>query len=97
MSSFPSQKIAALVKDEKWDEFREEVKKWILENPTEGTGKPSLLEALHAYVKISNQVDEKYLKEMQEIKETLKTLANTEKAIDDVDRSNKIQNKIKDL
>lgn len=94
---FPTKKIAELIKEEKWAEFRDELKKWLASEEGKKSSGEELLNAVHAYAKVSNEFMEKYLEELKEIEGASKLINKTKKSVDDIDRSSRIKDKIKDL
>lgn len=97
MSSFPTQKIADLTKAEKWDEFREEIKIWLQSQDEQESAGTELLDAVHAYAKISNHFMEKYLAELDNIQAASQVIKNVRQSLADADRSKEIKKKIKDF
>ncbi|MFA6106028.1 MAG: hypothetical protein WC725_05570 [Patescibacteria group bacterium] len=97
MQKFPEEKLEKLITEKKWDQVTVELKNWLTSETEPEVEAEKLLLAAKVYARVRNALGDAYLKELKELTEILKRIGQKSRAVDDIEKTQKIQNKIKDL
>jgi hypothetical protein len=97
MQKFPEEKLEKLLAEEKWDEVKTELKNWLGSETGPEQQAENLLLAAQVYARIRIKLSDDYLKEVKGLTEILNNIGKESQEIDDLEKTEKIQNRIKKL
>ena len=97
MQKFPEEKLEKLIKEEKWEEIKKELDEWLASETDADRQAEQLLLAASIYARVRTKLGKAYLKNLDELKSMLEEIKKESQEVQDVERGQKIKNKIKDL
>ena len=97
MQKFPEEKLEKLIKEEKWEDVKKELGDWLASETDTDRQADQLLLAASIYARVRTELGKAYLKNLDELKTMLENIKKEGKQLQDLEKGQKIKNKIKDL